>query len=239
MWSQGQWWGIRITVLEWIVLFHSILKGINWWSPGPTKRLILSLQLVLFRAKLMLFQFNSYYTIAIARLKIIIDKVWIALLGSIIAVSLAMGYYIQKSDQNNNNNRNLDGYHASLIYTLAGEGIYNTNQFNYLIFSSLCFDRWLESMKKLSFRIVQGSWCLAALVLVNAYSTTLISNLVAPKLMPVSKSYEDIVAGQPQQLKLITEKNELVDRSSQVIFPTIFTISLLIMMYIGGDLWSF
>ncbi len=50
------------------------------------------------------------------------NKVWIALLGSIIAVSLAMGYYLQKFDQNNNNRR-LDGYHYSLIYILTGEGI--------------------------------------------------------------------------------------------------------------------
>lgn len=63
---------------------------------------------------------------------------------------------------------------------------------------------------------MQGCWCLAAFVLVNAYSTTLVSNLVAPKLMPVCKSYEDLAAGSPQNLKMIAEKNENVDRTFKV-----------------------
>ena len=39
---------------------------------------------------------------------------------------------------------------------------------------------------------------------------------MAPKLMPVCKSYEDLAAGYPQNLKLVAEKNEVVDRSFKV-----------------------
>jgi len=68
------------------------------------------------------------------------------------------------------------------------------------------WSRW----KQLSFRILLGSWCVAAFVLVNAYSTTLISNLTAPKLTPVARSYEDVASpNPPKNVKLIVEKNEI------------------------------
>jgi len=53
-----------------------------------------------------------------------------------------------------------------------------------------------------------GTWCLSAVVIVNAYSTTITSYLMAPKLEPVSKTFEDLAAGYPQHLKIITEKNQ-------------------------------
>jgi len=59
----------------------------------------------------------------------------------------------------------------------------------------------------MSFRILQGTWCLAAFVLLNAYSSTIISYLTAPKLMPVAKSVEDVARGIPQHLKLLLEKD--------------------------------
>lgn len=77
---------------------------------------------------------------------------------------------------------------------------------------------WSPWNSKLSIRIVQGSWCLAAVVLFNAYSTTLMSYLVAPKLMPVVRTYADIVsATRPQNLKLLTEKNEILADYSLVL----------------------
>jgi len=77
---------------------------------------------------------------------------------------------------------------------------------------------WSPWNNKLSIRIVQGSWCLAAVVLFNAYSTTLMSYLVAPKLMPVVRTYADIVsATRPQNLKLLTEKNEILADYSLVL----------------------
>ncbi len=51
---------------------------------------------------------------------------------------------------------------------------------------------------------------MAAIVLFNAYCSTLISYLVSPKLMPVAKTYQDIVSGSPQKLKLLAGKNELL-----------------------------
>jgi len=44
-------------------------------------------------------------------------------------------------------------------------------------------------------------------VLLNAYSSTIISYLTAPKLMPVAKSLEDVVLGIPKHLKLLVEKD--------------------------------
>ena len=72
---------------------------------------------------------------------------------------------------------------------------------------------------QLSFRLVQGAWCLAAFVLVNAYCSTLISYLVSPRLMPVAKTFEDITSGSPQKLKLLAEKNEIVAMHSLVRLP--------------------
>ena len=53
-----------------------------------------------------------------------------------------------------------------------------------------------------------ATWCLAAFVIVNAYSGTLISYLTASKL-PVTKSFEELAERSPQDLSLITEKNSV------------------------------
>ena len=74
---------------------------------------------------------------------------------------------------------------------------------------------------QLSFRLVQGAWCLAAFVMVNAYCTTLISYLISPRLMPMAKTYEDVASGTPQKLKLLTEKNDLLALYSLVLSPII------------------
>jgi len=67
----------------------------------------------------------------------------------------------------------------------------------------------LTGFNQFSFRLVQGAWCLAAIVLFNAYCSTLISYLISPRMMPIAKSYEELVAGSPQKLKFLSEKNEI------------------------------
>ncbi len=69
------------------------------------------------------------------------------------------------------------------------------------------WDKWKY---KLSFRILQGTWCLAAFVLLNAYSSTIISYLTAPKLMPVTKNLDQVASGNPQNLKLLLEKDNIM-----------------------------
>ena len=64
---------------------------------------------------------------------------------------------------------------------------------------------WVR-FKQLSFRIVVASWCLSALVIVNAYSSTLISYLTASKI-PITKSFEELAERSPQDLLVMTEKN--------------------------------
>jgi len=61
-------------------------------------------------------------------------------------------------------------------------------------------------IKQLSHRIVVATWCLSAFVFVNAYSSTVTSYLMAPKLQPFSKSFEDIASGHPQKLQILSEK---------------------------------
>ncbi len=57
---------------------------------------------------------------------------------------------------------------------------------------------WLSGNKtqpqQLSFRILVATWCIMALVLVNAYSSTLISYLSVPKLQPIVNSLEELAA---------------------------------------------
>jgi len=62
---------------------------------------------------------------------------------------------------------------------------------------------------KVSFSILQGNWCLAAFVLLNAYFSTSISYLTAPKLMPVAK-LNQVAPGNPQNLKLLLEKDNML-----------------------------
>jgi len=71
---------------------------------------------------------------------------------------------------------------------------------------------------------VLASWCLGALVLANAYSTTLISFLVAPKLQPVTKSFDELAVGYPQKLKILSEKN-------QFLADSIFLVSIIRIYY--------
>ena len=50
----------------------------------------------------------------------------------------------------------------------------------------------------------------AAFVLVNAYSSTIISYLTAPKLITVAKTLDQVALGYPQNLKLLIEKDNIM-----------------------------
>ncbi|XP_046452807.1 uncharacterized protein LOC124200581 [Daphnia pulex] len=49
---------------------------------------------------------------------------------------------------------------------------------------------------RLSFRILMGAWLLAAMVLVNSYSGTVVSYLTAPKMMPSINTLDDLAASE-------------------------------------------
>ena len=53
-----------------------------------------------------------------------------------------------------------------------------------------------------SFRILIGFWLLAALVLVNSYSGTLVSSLTAPTMKPSINSLEDLTTSTDVSLVL-------------------------------------
>ena len=53
-----------------------------------------------------------------------------------------------------------------------------------------------------------GAFCLTAFVVNNAYSGTLISYLTVPKLLPVTKSLDELATQRYQNVLLLTEKNE-------------------------------
>jgi len=113
---------------------------------------------------------------------------------SIISVALALillqKYYKQKRNDNSSHQTSGSSIHKAIVYLVAGEG------------------DWTE-FNQISFRFVQGAWCLAAFVLINAYCSTLISYLISPRMMPLAKSYNDLASGFPQKLKFLSEKNEV------------------------------
>ncbi len=60
--------------------------------------------------------------------------------------------------------------------------------------------------RQLGYRILLGSWFLAAFVLVNANSSLLISYLTIPTLKPAAKNYDDLAIRRVQNLGFISEK---------------------------------
>ena len=83
-----------------------------------------------------------------------------------------------------------------------------TIKFHSKYFDNFGFQGNSLEFKQFSFRIMIGVFCLTALVLDNAYSGTLISFLTVPKLMPVTKSLDDIATQRYQNVLCLTEKNE-------------------------------
>ena len=57
---------------------------------------------------------------------------------------------------------------------------------------------------KLSSRIVAALWCLTSVILVNSYTTTLVSYMTSTKLVPVIDSIEDLAAKPDYQFMVET-----------------------------------
>jgi len=76
--------------------------------------------------------------------------------------------------------------------------------------------------RQFGYRILLGSWFLAVFVLVNAYSSLLISYLTIPTLMPVAKNYDDLAVRRVQNLDFISEK---VGLAANMMFVRIIFIS--------------
>lgn len=82
---------------------------------------------------------------------------------------------------------------------------------------------WLSTLirkhRQFSYRILLGAWLLAVIVLVNAYSSLLISYLTIPTLMPAAKNYDDLAFNKVQNLGFIASKGGL---SANFMFVSIY-----------------
>lgn len=68
-----------------------------------------------------------------------------------------------------------------------------------------------------SFRILVGCWLLGALVLVNSYSSIVVSSLTVPKLQPAVNSFQDLVSN--GEVTLISQKSVVI---TQIILVSFF-----------------
>ncbi len=84
---------------------------------------------------------------------------------------------------------------------------------------------WLSVLilkhRQLGYRILLGSWFLAVFVLVNAYSSLLISYLTIPKLMPTAKTYDDLAYERVKNLGFIAEKFGLYANNHKIMIVSI------------------
>lgn len=69
-------------------------------------------------------------------------------------------------------------------------------------------------------RIIAGVWVLAGMVLVNSYSSTVISYLTLPKMKPPIKTFEDLAASKEVGIAL---RADLV-LTKQILVSNIFTV---------------
>jgi len=90
----------------------------------------------------------------------------------------------------------------------------------------------IKKYRKLFFRILLGSWFLAILVLVNAYSSLLISYLTIPTLMPVAKNFDDLAYRRVRHYEGITQKGGLSDDLMFVSIYYLYTKIKLVNHYI-------
>jgi len=102
---------------------------------------------------------------------------------------------------------------VDLIYTLVNRGIQSYSRFVvYLTVIELYHNNsnkgtnWNPLFKKVSFRLIIGAWCLATLVLMSFYASTLISFLAVSKLDPIVNSLEEL-ANTRQPLKMMMIRN--------------------------------
>ena len=67
-----------------------------------------------------------------------------------------------------------------------------------------------------SFRILIGGWLLAAMVLVNSYSSIVVSSLTLPKMKPAVNSFEDLAAN--NEVSLILREDLVVGQEILVYY---------------------
>jgi hypothetical protein len=70
------------------------------------------------------------------------------------------------------------------------------------------------NIQRSSYRLLVGFWLLAATVLVNSYSGTLVSSLTMTKLKPTVNSLEDLAAS--SDLTMTVNVNSIVAQTSMV-----------------------
>ena len=71
-----------------------------------------------------------------------------------------------------------------------------------------------------SFRILVGAWLLVALVLVNSYSSTVVSYLTLPRRKPAINSLEDLAAD--ESVGIILQTDTLVGQRILVIMYKLY-----------------
>ena len=77
-------------------------------------------------------------------------------------------------------------------------------------YKKLLYKGRILPMRQDSFRLATGTFCLAALVLANAYGSTLFSFLAAPKLQPIPNTLEEL--GQRADLKVLVQFNTVISQ---------------------------
>ena len=82
----------------------------------------------------------------------------------------------------------------------------------------------------MSFQILVGAWLLAAMVLVNSYSSTIISYLTVPKMKPSINTFQDVVVNEDTDV-IIWEESAF----GQLIMVTTVT-ALMVAIHLGADI---
>lgn len=72
----------------------------------------------------------------------------------------------------------------------------------------------------LSFRILVGTWLLISMVLVNSYSSTVISYLTVPKMKPHINTFEDLATN--KEIGIILLKDAVLAEQILVSFVSFF-----------------
>jgi hypothetical protein len=77
--------------------------------------------------------------------------------------------------------------------------------------------------KRLSFRLVAGVWCLAAFIIVQAYSSILFTYVVTPVNLPLVNSVHDIV--ERNDIRLFLNKGMALDVFTSVSLHNLFDVN--------------
>lgn len=136
-------------------------------------------------------------------------KVWLLFLFSVIAIIVFMAllthYYHQWGTERISISFMDDIYHHTMyaLTVICGQG--NIASTLYQFGMKLLFDPFpkgnnISPKTKFSLRLVAGLWCLMMVVLVNAYTGTLMSYLTVPKLRPIVNTLEELAASSETQM---------------------------------------